>query len=107
MLTNFGKDMSGIIAITEALKTNESLKEIDLSGNLIKEQGAKYVSEALKINKMITSINLGGNQLRVEGAKHISEALKVNQTITSINLQGNESAKQRLREAAPRVEFRF
>ena len=48
----------GGIAISEALKVNTSITNIDLSRNYIGEQGGIAISEALKVNSFITNIDL-------------------------------------------------
>ena len=47
--------------LSEALKTNKTLKELNLSVNEINSKNAKYVADALKVNRSITSLNLENN----------------------------------------------
>ena len=85
---------------------------IHFTDNQIGDDGAKAISEALKTNQSITHINLScmntnshfqlnslsltlnyifhfiGNKIGDDGARAISEALKTNQSITYIDLSG-------------------
>ena len=58
-----------------------------MSWNIIDKEGAKAISEALKQNHIIANIDLSDNIIDKEGAIAISEALKCNHTITYINIQ--------------------
>jgi len=85
-LTYYGKDMSGIIQIAEALKVNKTLQSIDLAENYICLNG------------------------EMAGLNTLCEMLKVNTTLHSINLRYNnidDNTKRQLREAAPQVTFTF
>ena len=91
----------------EKMKRNE--KWID---NDIGDEGAKAISESLKINTSLTELNLWsdekirnekesknekneneewiGNHVGDEGAKTISESLKINTSLTELNLGCDE-----------------
>jgi len=47
----------GTKAICEALKQNKTLKELDLSGNIGGEAGAKHVADMLGVNNALTKIS--------------------------------------------------
>ena len=80
-------------------------------GNQIGDEGAKRISETLKINTSLTELDLWGdekirnekqrikmkrnekwidNQIGTEGAKRISESLKINTSLTTLYLGGDE-----------------
>jgi len=100
----------GTKAICEALEQNETLKELDISGNMYGSNiggsaGVKHVAKMLGVNGGLTSINLSGNQLcgiwtdregdqqgtyTAEGITAIADALRVNGGLTSIDLSGNQ-----------------
>eukprot|EP01127_Copromyxa_protea_P006266 TRINITY_DN1607_c0_g1_i1.p1 TRINITY_DN1607_c0_g1~~TRINITY_DN1607_c0_g1_i1.p1 ORF type:complete len:217 (+),score=23.43 TRINITY_DN1607_c0_g1_i1:646-1296(+) len=75
--------------ISEALKVNKSLKDLDLSNNRILDEGLKSICEALKVNNNLTSIDLSCIAFENESPRFICEALKVNNTLTSLNLISN------------------
>ena len=80
----------GITAITDALRVNGALTRLVLKDNNIGPQGAKYLSEALKTNKSVTELdisNRGGSSsgdMKAEGAKYLAEMLSVNGALTKI-----------------------
>ena len=70
----------GVIAISEALKTNSTLTELGLeskmdSKNKIGPAGAQALADMLKVNSALTSLNLYYNNIGVEGGKAIAEVL--------------------------------
>ena len=52
-LTDRGKDMSGVLQLAEALKTNTSLTEMYLGHNQLGPEGAAKLGEALKTNRTL------------------------------------------------------
>eukprot|EP00937_MAST-01D_sp_MAST-1D-sp2_P005239 g5239.t1 len=70
----------GVIAISEALKTNSTLTELGLqsewnSSNKIGPAGAQALADMLKVNSPLTSLNLYNNNIGDEGGKAIAEVL--------------------------------
>ena len=70
----------GVIAISEALKTNSTLTELGLdswsrSTNKIGPAGAQALADMLKVNRPLTALNLRYNDIGVEGGKAIAEVL--------------------------------
>ncbi|GJQ14890.1 hypothetical protein GpartN1_g6681.t1 [Galdieria partita] len=101
-LNNRKIDSNGLKYLSEALKENDTLTELNIAWNTITSEGAKYLSEALKENDTLTVLNIGDNNITSEGAKYLSEALKENDTLTELYIDNNnitsEGAKY-LREA--------
>ena len=63
----------GVIAISEALKTNSTLTELGLksytdSTNKIGPAGAQALADMLKVNSALMRLNLRGNSIGAEGA---------------------------------------
>ncbi|XP_015756490.1 PREDICTED: uncharacterized protein LOC107335955 [Acropora digitifera] len=95
---------SSLSTLCLALKVNTSLTSLHLSGNRIKDEGAKSLSEALRVNTSVTSLDLNWNsitdeganslfealRIKDEGANSLSEALRVNTSLTSLRLSGNQ-----------------
>ncbi|GJQ14896.1 hypothetical protein GpartN1_g6687.t1 [Galdieria partita] len=93
-LDNGKIDSNGLKYLSEALKENHTLTELNIGANNITSEGAKYLSEALKANDTLTRLDIGGNTfsgntITSEGAKYLSEALKENDTLTRLNLHNN------------------
>jgi hypothetical protein len=107
----------GAIKLSEALKSNSSLKVLDLSCNrlvasfhshsiqiiiLVLQQLSKYLKRSNQIHLSLPSISAVtnlllhfislniGNLIESEGAIKLSEALKLNSTLTSLNLSCNK-----------------
>jgi Ran GTPase-activating protein (RanGAP) involved in mRNA processing and transport len=85
-----------INCLTEALKTNQTLRVLNLCSNKIDDQGAKEFAEALKNNKTLLELDLKGNRIVDEGAGHIAEALELNTGLKYINLSDNKMSYQGL-----------
>ena len=71
------------------LTRNETVTELDLSGNEIEKEGSKIISEFLKNNNVLQSLNLGNNMLGIEGMRMIAEGLKQNTTIRKLIIHDN------------------
>jgi len=79
----------GVHQLAEVLKTNESLRKLNLMGNEIGVQGALDLASALKVNETLLSLNLLYNQMGNEGAKALAESLKSNHTLKELLLGNN------------------
>jgi len=83
-------DDDGARYIADALKVNHSLEELNLRDNKISADGAKQIAYALKVNHSLKSLNLGNNKIGDEGAKQIADALKDNHSLEELNLSENK-----------------
>ena len=79
----------GMIILSEALKNNNTLKEIYLNCNNIGKESMIALSEALKINKSLQTIYLRCNVIGDEGLIYLSEGLKINRSLKFIDLSYN------------------
>eukprot|EP01012_Entosiphon_sulcatum_P056056 TRINITY_DN789_c0_g2_i1.p1 TRINITY_DN789_c0_g2~~TRINITY_DN789_c0_g2_i1.p1 ORF type:complete len:1340 (+),score=235.65 TRINITY_DN789_c0_g2_i1:1389-5408(+) len=81
--------------LCEALKTNQTITEVNLTGagpnssTGLGQKGAKFLADALRQNSTIRVLRLARNNLFVEGMRPLSEALKVNTAVVDIDLQDN------------------
>ena len=74
---NFGP--LGCFEICKLLKCSKSqLSWLDLRGNQLTDEGAKYLAEAINNNCQLRTLNLRVNQLTEEGAKYLAEAINNN-----------------------------
>ena len=80
----------GAKSLSEALRVNTSVTSLDLNWNSIADEGANSLFEALRVNTSLTSLGLSNNQIKDEGANSLSEALRVNTSLTSLRLSGNQ-----------------
>ena len=84
----------GIFLVSQSLITNKKIKIMKLSDNRIGNYGMKYISESLKINKVIEEIDLSSNRIDEEGAEYLSEMLESNDTLNLIDFSFNEINSQ-------------
>ena len=85
---DIGADI-GAESLSQALKVNSSLSNLDLSVNFIGDPGAESLSQALKVNSSLTNLDLSCNGFGDLGAKSLSQALTVNSSLTNLDLRGN------------------
>ena len=65
----------GTAALSEALKSNSTLKQLELWGNKIGAAGAQSLADMLQFNRALTSLVLMHNGIGAGGAKAIAAAL--------------------------------
>lgn len=80
-------DDYGVFSLSESLKTNTTLTNLNLQGNNRSDCITPfYLSEIVKTNATLTTLNLASNDLRYFGSKCLSLALRTNGTLTSLDL---------------------
>ncbi|KAG0025896.1 hypothetical protein BGZ82_009786 [Podila clonocystis] len=77
------------MALSEALKTNTTLTNLDLWGNSIGDNGAQSLAEALKNNSTLTTLDLWRNSIGDNGALALAELLERNSSLTTLSLGYN------------------
>jgi hypothetical protein len=86
-----------ILGFAEALMCNNTLTELNLSNNFARKE-SKYIAEALKTNTALTSLNLDVNQIMDDGAESLKLALQVNTTLKSLSGYNNPVVDKELRK---------
>jgi len=76
-------------AIMDALAGNAYLRKVDLSDNMIDDDGVSALSLALADNTSITHMCLAENRITSIGAEYLLCALDTNDTIVDVDLAGN------------------
>ena len=82
--------VASAVVIASLIRANASLTVLILKDNGLGPQGAKHLSDALKVNKSITELDISNGRgsssgdIKAEGAKYIAEALLVNASLTKI-----------------------
>ena len=92
-------DDYGLFSLSESLKTNATLTNLNLKDNEIDSVTAYYLSESLKTNATLTTLNLSRNSLHSFGSRCLSSALRTNGTLTSLNVSNASINAQVLSEA--------
>lgn len=98
-LARKGIGEEGGCELARMLKTNKTLRKLELEGNLLGPNSAKYFGLALKENKTLLFLDLESNQLTIEGSdpKGINEfigGLTKNKHLLSLNLANNKLNKE-------------
>lgn len=82
-------DAEGVKVLADVLKTNTSLKNLQLPHNRINAQGVKYLEEALTINTTLKYLDLSSNMFFANGIEYISNIIKVNHSLIFIDVRNN------------------
>merc|ERR1719277_64404 len=79
-LTAMGDDQKGIIKLADALAVNKSLRVLMLSKNHITAQAGEHLVRAIKENESLTLVDLSGNDpsLSVDQMRKIDDAVRRN-----------------------------
>ena len=80
---------NGAHFIADALENNKTITNLDISYNKISRKGGKYIAQALKVNNSLLTLDLMSNKICEEGARSLSEALQVNGTLKKLNINDN------------------
>eukprot|EP00656_Telonema_subtile_P050064 TRINITY_DN6387_c0_g1_i2.p1 TRINITY_DN6387_c0_g1~~TRINITY_DN6387_c0_g1_i2.p1 ORF type:complete len:513 (+),score=93.43 TRINITY_DN6387_c0_g1_i2:199-1737(+) len=78
-----------VCALATAIRSNHSLKTLELRGNKTHCSGARALAEACTVNSTLTSLQLCGNQLTDEGAAWLFKLLPTATALTQLNLGSN------------------
>ena len=93
----------GIFFICDCFRRSCSLDTLILTKNLISYKGAKMISEII-VNKAIQKFDISQNNLRDKGAEAISECLKTNNTLQELNLSDNRITSEGARKVAEAIK---
>ncbi|KAJ3111995.1 putative aminopeptidase npepl1 [Phlyctochytrium bullatum] len=82
-----GDDM--VVLLAAALKTNETVRDLDLSGNNIRADGAMALAQMLKMNSTLERLSLEWNCIGLwdSGPKSLADALSINRTLQHLDLR--------------------
>ena len=81
----------GAVTIATMLKTNSSLERLDLDWCSIGSSGGVELGRALERNKTLRMLWLSGNALGDDGVRGLSEGLETNSSLEKLRLDGDES----------------
>ena len=73
--------------IIEAITVNKTLLKLDAS--LMKIHSESYISDCLEINKSLKELNMSKNEITRNGANEIATAIRVNTTLEKLDLSCN------------------
>ena len=97
-LNRVGMAQPCLVKLAAGVKSNNSLRLIDLSSNNIEDVGIAALADALKTNTTVTHLRLWDNKLVTEeGFMALADMLQVNNTIEKVDLPSmasHDAAKQ-------------
>ena len=101
IIENNDIEHKGARRLSEALKVNTSLTELDISHNNIGDEGTIALAEALGEggNTTLTKLDISYNKIG-KGASHLAKALKENKTLMSLNIETNSSGDEEIKAIA-------
>lgn len=82
-----------IVPLLDALGTNESVKELDICGNHMGDEGARILAKALQINSKLRTLNWDKNGTSYRGFADIAAALECNHTLLSMPIPLHDAAQ--------------
>ena len=81
----------GAKSIAEAIKVNKTLKKLHINNNSISDDGAAAICDSLKSNNSLQEFNMSYNNITSEGGKWIAEAIKVNTSLHTLDIKQNSN----------------
>ena len=81
---------NGMVAISEGLALNRTLKLLNLSNNQISHEGGTELASSIKRNKTLKFLDLRWNNIGVIGGRAFLSALQVNKSIVKLQLGGKQ-----------------
>jgi len=98
-------NLQGVRHLANALKqNNKPLEDLDLDGNNIGDEGAKYIADMLAVNKTLQRITLDRNKIIDSGAQSIATSLFVNTGIRVVWLNDNSIGDKGAEKLADALE---
>eukprot|EP00746_Dinoflagellata_sp_MGD_P165655 gnl/MRDRNA2_/MRDRNA2_95066_c0_seq1.p1 gnl/MRDRNA2_/MRDRNA2_95066_c0~~gnl/MRDRNA2_/MRDRNA2_95066_c0_seq1.p1 ORF type:complete len:434 (+),score=94.49 gnl/MRDRNA2_/MRDRNA2_95066_c0_seq1:96-1397(+) len=95
-----GKDISGIQAICDVLKSNMTISHLNLRNNKIGIDGARSLGGMLASNTTITHLDVSWNHFGVDGGVELLNGLKQNNTLVDCQVAGCKVGENILHEVA-------
>ena len=92
-------DDYGLFSLSESLKTNATLTNLNLEDNEIDFIAAHYLAEIVKTKSTLTTLNLSRNRISSFGSECLSLALRRNGTLTSLDVSSSSIDVRALSEA--------
>ena len=93
-----------VMCLSECLKEDDTLQELNMSYNKITNEGAKMISEAIKVNKTLQKLNISENSISDDGAAAISDGLKCNSSLQELNISWNKITKEGIKLIAEAIK---
>ena len=95
----------GAIAIGEMLQQNTTLQKLYLSFNHIGAAGASAIARALEKNTALTTLDVANNSIHSDGVVELSQALETNTTLSRIYLSQNDVSERGMKTLIRSLEY--
>ena len=79
----------GIARVAEAVQVNTTLQKLNISCNALSDKGTAKISECLKINSVLRELDISSNNISNRGAAHMAESMQLNKTLQNLNISCN------------------
>jgi Ran GTPase-activating protein (RanGAP) involved in mRNA processing and transport len=89
-LTANGMDDEAVAEIAAGLVHNTAVEFVSFDFNAFGDQGVAAVSQMLAVNSRVTELHLFGSHVSAIGAEHLADALRNNETLQSLILSFNQ-----------------
>ena len=80
---------TGAVNISKVLRSNETLKYLNISDNPVGDDGISVISDGLYINATLIQLVARSCEFHSKGAKSIGEMLQTNKTLKYLDISGN------------------
>lgn len=102
---NRGISSDGILTIALALKNNTTLQNFSLTySNKFSNESVEALVRGLRSNRCLRVLDLSYNVIEDDGARHLAELLKVNETLHELYLTKNRIHNQGVQQLALALE---
>ncbi|KPA80716.1 ribonuclease inhibitor-like protein [Leptomonas pyrrhocoris] len=81
-----GFGVSSAEALAAILSTNRRYSVLDVSGNRLRDEGARFIAQLLKKNRTLVHIDVASNDIGHTGGVMIAHALLENNTVVSLDI---------------------
>ena len=104
-LSNSQITNEGIKSLLQAVEVSTTLQNLDISNNAISDDGVLFISDFLTINGTLCKLDLSDNKIRDEGTKKLSEAIQVNTILQELYISNNEITDEGTKKLAEAMEI--
>ena len=90
--------------LCDCLKEDNTLQELNLAGNNIRNEGSKQIAEAIQVTKKLQKIHLQDNNISDDGAAAISDSLKIIVSLQELDLSWNNITTEGAKKIAEAIQ---
>ena len=95
----------GMKILVQAVEISSTLQDLDISYNVVSDDGVLSITNFLMINHTLCKLNLSGIELRNEGTAKLSAAIQVNTILQVLSVSNNKITNDRVKIFAEAIEI--